>query len=671
MRYTSGSIFRLTILWLVFGIAIGAMGQQRVKQQGAKSLPGQIAGRVTIQGKPAPGISVRLFRQAESPTEEADTEPIATTETDAQGRYRFSDIPPGRYWLAPVAPEYFNTKNGPEGLGLTATVTAEKGVAGANLDMTLGGVISGRITDADGNPVAGESVDLVYSDAHKARAGDGPQLEDDDVKTDSGGVYRIIGIPPGSYWISIGEDIAGLTGGPSPHDMIGNYPSGSRRVEGDHYFEQTFYPGVTDPAHAKAIEVSAGKEVRDLSFAVGKRFKTYTAAGRVVDAKTGQPIPDCRLMLGHRVAEGGYSSTSVGDDNEGPDTDGNGEFRITGLLRGRFFISPRFDGESDLYASPVELEIKDGDVAGLEIKAHRGVTLSGSVTIDGSGEAEAGAKLTGLKVGVAFKEGDDYGTKEGTVNSDGSFKIRGVTPGQVRVHLPFDAKTSRYFSLLRVEYSRGYGDDAQKEIATVEDPVAEARAKLMASWMRGQSPSADPPVLQPGAPAPGAIAIAPGAVAVAGSPSTGTAVAPRAAIAAPLIPGMPMIVPTLIPGGPSGGAAFASVALGDRDLEGVNVVVDYNNAAIKGHVDVETGTFEGHLMAMISRSEDQGRSDRVWPVDPNGNFALDGLKSGHYQISIFDVAKLPDMKHVLAEKTLELKKNTQVQVSLTIKQKEK
>jgi len=189
-------------------------------------------------------------------------------------------------------------------------------------------------------------------------------------------------------------------------------------------------------------------------------------------------------------------------DGHGSDTDGNGEFRITGLLPGRFFISPRFGGESDLYASPVELEIKDGDVAGLEIKAHRGVTLSGSVTIDGSGGTEAGAKLTGLKVGVAFKEGDDYGTKEGTVNSDGSFKIRGVPPGQVRVHLPFDAKSSRYFSLLRVEYSRGSGDGAPKQIAIVEDPSAEARAKLMASWMRGQSPSADPPVLQPGAPAP-------------------------------------------------------------------------------------------------------------------------------------------------------------------------
>jgi protocatechuate 3,4-dioxygenase beta subunit len=658
MRYTSGPIFRLTILWLVFGTATGAMGQQRVKQQGAKSLPGQIAGRITIQGKPAPGISLRLVRQAESPAEDADTEPIATTETDAQGRYRFSDIPTGRYWLAPVAPEYFNTKNDPEGLGLTATVTAEKGVAGANLDMTLGGVVSGRITDADGNPVAGESVDLVYSDPRGTRAGDGPQLEDDDVKTDSGGVYRIVGIPPGRYLISIGEDIAGLTGNASSRDMIGNYPSGTGRVEGDHYFEQTFYPGVTDPAHAKTIEVSAGKEVRDVNFAVGKRFKTYTAAGRVVDAETGKPITDCRLMLGHRIAEGGYSSTSVGDDNERLDTDGNGEFRMTGLLPGKFFISPRFGGESDLYASPLELEIKDEDVAGLDIKAHRGVTLSGSVTVDGGSGIEVAAKLAGLKLGVAFKqEGDGYGTKEAGVNSDGSFKIRGVPPGPVRVHLPFDAMSSRYFSLLRIEYSKGSGNDAQKEIATAEDPWAVARAKAMALGMPIRTEAAGSPAQSAESPAP---------VTLAGSPETGAAVAPRAAWN--LTPAMPTIVPMPVSKGLSaGGVPFASLALGERDLDGVNVVVDYNNAAIKGHVDVGTGIPRDALMAIISRIGDQGRWDTISQVDANGNFALDGLKPGHYQISILNLTKLPDMNQArLAEKTLELKKNRQV--SLTIKQ---
>jgi hypothetical protein len=53
---------------------------------------------------------------------------------------------------------------------------------------------------------------------------------------------------------------------------------------------------------------------------------------------------------------------------------------------------------------------------------------------------------------------------------------------------------------------------------------------------------------------------------------------------------MSMILPTPIPGGLPGGGAFASITVGDRDLDGVNVVVDYNNAAIKGHVEVETGT---------------------------------------------------------------------------------
>ena len=74
--------------------------------------------------------------------------------------------------------------------------------------------------------------------------------------------------------------------------------------------------------------------------------------------------------------------------------------------------------------------------------------------------------------------------------------------------------------------------------------------------------------------------------------------------------------------------------------------------------------------ALVSHSDDQGRSTTPQHVDANGNFALDGMKPGHYQITVFNTAKLPDMNQArLAETTLELKKNARVQVSLTIRQK--
>jgi hypothetical protein len=36
----------------------------------------------------------------------------------------------------------------------------------ADLDIMPGGVISGRVTDADGNPVADEPVELTYASDH-------------------------------------------------------------------------------------------------------------------------------------------------------------------------------------------------------------------------------------------------------------------------------------------------------------------------------------------------------------------------------------------------------------------------------------------------------------------------------------------------------------------------
>src|SRR5258706_5683266 len=67
-----------------------------------KSPGGIVSGKVTIKGKAAPGIVVGV-RVSQPMT---GYEPTYKGTTDQEGRYRISDVAPGSYEVAPVAPAF-------------------------------------------------------------------------------------------------------------------------------------------------------------------------------------------------------------------------------------------------------------------------------------------------------------------------------------------------------------------------------------------------------------------------------------------------------------------------------------------------------------------------------------------------------------------------------------
>ena len=86
---------------LLAAVAASALAQAPAVDS-AKPQPGSISGRVTLDGKPVAGIPVRLPRAEYDPEQKR---PMMAT-TDADGKYEFAEVPPGRYFLAPYAPGY-------------------------------------------------------------------------------------------------------------------------------------------------------------------------------------------------------------------------------------------------------------------------------------------------------------------------------------------------------------------------------------------------------------------------------------------------------------------------------------------------------------------------------------------------------------------------------------
>lgn len=109
--------------------------------------------------------------------------------------------------------------------------------------------VSGRVIDENGKGVKGVQVDIVSADYKFGwrENGQAARLEFD--FTDESGNYRIIGIPPGIYHVSIG--VAGL---PEYNE-----------------YEPTFHPNVIDRSKATIIRIVDGKKLPKFNFRLPKR----------------------------------------------------------------------------------------------------------------------------------------------------------------------------------------------------------------------------------------------------------------------------------------------------------------------------------------------------------------------------------------------------------------
>ena len=192
----------VTILLMLLASA-SASGQSSSRAaKGEKDITATITGRVTLAGKPAPGVVVTLF-PAEPTFKRA---PAARTTTDEDGRYRLTNVSAGRFNVAPIAPALVVPQDsGSWQPGKLVTVSEGEEIDGLNFALTRGGVITGRITDSQGRAVIDEEVYFFPVDERGQKIASAPPPFQT-FQTDDRGTYRIYGLPAGHYLVSAGEE---------------------------------------------------------------------------------------------------------------------------------------------------------------------------------------------------------------------------------------------------------------------------------------------------------------------------------------------------------------------------------------------------------------------------------------------------------------------------------
>ncbi|HEX2489438.1 MAG TPA: carboxypeptidase-like regulatory domain-containing protein [Blastocatellia bacterium] len=398
---------------IILSLATAAAAQNNLDQQNAS-----ISGRVTLSGQPIRGIKVSLVP---GPYGSPETPGRQSARTDENGRYEFKGLAAGRYGLIAATYIYasddlFSSQNRPFKV---CTVMAAEKLEGQDIRLTRGGVITGRITGADGRPVIVENVQLTFVDSTGKRLAF-PFYNPEMALTDDRGVYRLYSLPPGHYLVSVGREIG-----------QGGIGSGAARG----FFRRVYYPDVNEIEQAKLIEVKAGGEVTDIDIRLGPPEKTFAVSGRVVDAVNGQRIPGAMIDFGAadnktKRLQGYAVGTPVNE---------RAEFHLGGLPPGSYAISGTADATRNYYGEPVEFEIKDEDIEGLEVKMLRGASINGAVVIEGL--ADPVATLQSARVSIRPRRLDPGQVFEGRqpppvrVEPNGSFQVKALPPGRIRLEI--------------------------------------------------------------------------------------------------------------------------------------------------------------------------------------------------------------------------------------------
>lgn len=320
--------------------------------------------------------------------------------SDAGGQFRITGVAPASYNVRVECPGYVSQA---AIVGKTVRVAEEQAVTGFVFKLTPYGVISGKVVNPDGDPIAGIGVYLVrtyYENGHKHanRIGDGAD-------TDDRGEYRIFDVPAGSYYLAADSPLW----------------NSNRRNHSDQ-LEQTyarmFFPGTADLTGATLVKMTPGADLPGMDFHLS-RVPVFHIRGRAVDAESGEPVSGSSVDV--RACDPGLTSFA-----DSPPTLPNGTFDIAEPPGFYCLTVKRRVGAQYLVGmNPVVVSNKDlNDVA---------IVMQPAVDIPGTFVYEGPPAVESAGIRVSFSDSQNVETKPGN-----RFLVHQAEPGphELRFQLP-------------------------------------------------------------------------------------------------------------------------------------------------------------------------------------------------------------------------------------------
>ena len=435
------------IVSVLISATVVAAQQTPVRDSGAS----RWSGTASLAGVVVNDVTGAPVRRAVVAIWSSDPSIRLSTATDDAGRFRFNELPEGRYSASVSKRGYVTMNYGatrPLRAGTTFVIAAGERKANLTLRLPPGAVITGTVRNQAGEPLAGARVSTLRMafygpDGGRTLAPFGSSGLGE--LTDDRGEFRAYGLPAGEYWVvaavgfgpRVSSDLRETTAAEvdwatrelqSPG--ASTRPGPGRSVD----YAPVFYPGVPNQAAATTITVKAGEERRGVDVLLDL-VPTAKITG-TVRTNDGPLPPNLTVaVIAHDTIPGipfsGFGTARV---------DASGRFESAGLPPGDYTVTVRAaQGRGAAAGSAAALfGIGVVNVNGIDIDTEitlgSGASVSGTIAFDAH-SLKPPTSLANVRISLTTDRGraPTLGVSAATPDAAGKFTFVGVTPGRYRV----------------------------------------------------------------------------------------------------------------------------------------------------------------------------------------------------------------------------------------------
>jgi len=212
-----------------------------------------------------------------------------STQTDGSGHFAIQKVEPGRYRLQVQRTGYltqFYQEDPSARRGAVLALNPGSNVPDLLFRMVPSAIISGRITDEDGEPIPHVMIEAIRRNTWEGRR----QLQIyGQAQTNDLGEFRLSELAKGRYFLRAKfHEYWRL----APKEAVDQGPSSQTG------YAPVYFPGTTDEARAIPIDLARGEEISSVNFTLIP-LRTLHIRGHVFDAVIGGPAKECSLTLVH------------------------------------------------------------------------------------------------------------------------------------------------------------------------------------------------------------------------------------------------------------------------------------------------------------------------------------------------------------------------------------
>jgi Carboxypeptidase regulatory-like domain len=242
------------------------------------------------------------------------------TMTDLKGQFSVGALPSGVYKVKISLPPGLMSRQAEREIKV-----ADRGCAMVYFGVESDGRLSGRVLDANGQPIPKAEITLCKPEEKRYRA------TSDIVYSDKDGLYEFKAIPPGRYALGVRFD--GLTSQNRP-------------------FPHIYYPGVENIDQATIISIGEGERIEKYDLVLPPPAER-TVDGVVVRSD-GEPAPNARIEYRHVNVPSVYTAK--------PDREGRFSFKVYDGLRITIRATVEMGRREYVYSNYVEAWVMGEDL---------------------------------------------------------------------------------------------------------------------------------------------------------------------------------------------------------------------------------------------------------------------------------------------------------------------